>query len=216
MRLGLAIPCYKHHIPLLKRCLDSIEQQTRKPDEVVVSCSSSLLSDIPEYNYSFSLVILPAEERQNAAKNRNIAAAHLTTELISFFDCDDVMHPQRLEYIYESFQKSNCRIVLHSYFDGQEENEKPFELYESCQTVENRLRRAPSGCAILEGHSRIHHSQGSIQRSILDQVQFKEGIEYERKEDAVFCGDVLALPNITSVYIVNKLSKYYISGVWVQ
>ena len=216
MRLGVAIPCYKHHIPLLKRCLDSIEAQTRKPDAVIVSCSSSFSEDIPSYTYSFPLQIIVSEVRQNAAKNRNIAAALLDTELISFFDCDDIMHPQRLEYIYKAFESYSCSIVLHSYFDGEEENKAPFVLYEECTMISNKLCRAPSGCAIIDGFTRIHHSQNSVKKEILGIIQFKEDTGHERKEDAVFCGDVLALPEIQSVYISNNLSKYYISGSWVE
>jgi hypothetical protein len=43
---------------------------------------------------------------------------------------------------------------------------------------------------------------------------FKEETEYERKEDAVFCGQVLAFPGIQSIYIETPLSKYHMEGSW--
>lgn len=217
MRIGVAIPCYKHHISLLKRCLDSIEAQTRKPYEVVVSCSSCNPEDIPAYSYSFPLRILNHRERKNAAENRNLAAREILSscDVISFFDCDDVMHPQRLQCIEEQFTRNPCDILLHNFW-LDEECAQPFENYTSFHTELNVLRRAPTGCAIVEGrrHLRIHHSQVSVSAFVFGRIQFKEDPGNERREDAIFCGDVLGMPNIQSIYVHTPLSKYYLAGSW--
>jgi glycosyltransferase involved in cell wall biosynthesis len=224
MKIGIAIPCYKYHLQKLKRCLDSIEAQEVKPDLVVVSSSSCEQSDVPaEYedgHYSFSLKILTFRNRQNAAENRNIAAAVCKFEgctHISFFDGDDEMHPQRIKSICFAIQSQpTTTIILHSYLDSEEDLKQPFRLYNRVSVVLNKLRRAPSGCAVLEGDggARIHHSQCTVKREILDQIKFREDKDHERKEDAVFCGDVLAIPNVQSVYICEPLSKYYFEGAW--
>jgi glycosyltransferase involved in cell wall biosynthesis len=213
MRIGVAIPCYKYHIPSLKRCLDSIERQTYKPDEVIVSCSSSIPTDIPTYNYSFPLRVIVRPERRNAAENRNLAATALTTDIVSFFDCDDEMHPQRIQILLDVFHETRPDISLHSFLE-REETKQPFAQIQNPRVIPNRLRRAPSGCAILEGDysSRIHHSQATVSKFVLSRIQFKEDIGHERREDAVFCGDVLAMPGVQSVYIADPLSKYYMEG----
>lgn len=207
MRIGVAIPCYKYHLPLLKRCLDSIERQTRKPDEVVVACSSSVKSDIPAYSYSFPLRIVTRETRHNAASNRNDAVKYLTTDIVSFFDADDVMHPQRLEAIEASFP---CDIVLHSYVEASE----PQPMYETIPRLRNKLGRSPTGCAVIweDYCAPIHHAHVSVARSVLDSVSFREGPDGYMKEDALFCGDVLARPGCQSVYISIPLSIYYQTG----
>ena len=224
MKIGVAIPCYKYHIQKLKRCLDSIESQEVKPDLVIVSCSSSQSNDIPdEYNkiYSFPLQILTFTGRQNASVNRNIASRELISQgctHISYFDCDDVMHPQRIKSIRFAFQiKPECDIVIHGYYDHNEVH-MPFVSYNSVDVVLNRLRRAPSGCAWVEHESnaRVHHSQNSIRAEIFQRVQYREEKEFERKEDSIFCGDILNLPDIKSVYIRNYLSKYYLEGAWFE
>jgi glycosyltransferase involved in cell wall biosynthesis len=216
MRIGVAIPCYKHHISVLKRCLDSIEAQTRRPDCVVVSCSSCDSEDIPNYSYSFPLKVLSHKERKNAAENRNLAAKELEgCDILSFFDSDDVMHPQRLQCIEEQFYKVPCDILLHNFW-LDEECVKPFELYTSFHVEHNVLRRAPTGCAVVQGryHLRIHHSQVSVSAFAFGRIQFKEDPSNERREDAIFCGDVLAMPGVQSVYVHNALSKYYLAGSW--
>jgi hypothetical protein len=207
--IGVAIPCYKYHIPKLTRCLDSIEQQTVKPEKVVVVCSSSEESDIPTYNYSFPLTIVTRLDRRNAAQNRNQAFSLLDTELVSFFDADDVMHPQRIEFL----KMFDVDIILHSYSFND-----TFTKYSKCNSARNILARAPSGCAycVTNVHLPIHHAHVTCKRQILDHIQFKEGTEYERKEDAVFCGDVLSMKNIQSIYISNELSYYTYEGATIE
>lgn len=220
MSLAVCIPCYKYHLPHLKRCLDSIEDQTVKPDAVFVSCSSSTENDIAEFyrnndDYSFPYRIIQHESRKNAAENRNIAAKHVSQDYITFFDADDVMHPQRIEILKTGLSMHpKTHIFLHSYYTKEECN-LMFPQYNNVVFEENRLARAPSGCAVhtVKWNSRIHHSQVTVKRAIWEQVKFREDTPYERREDAVFCGDVLALPGIQSLYCPDALSKYYEEGV---
>jgi glycosyltransferase involved in cell wall biosynthesis len=214
MRIGVAIPCYKYHIPQLKRCLDSIANQTILPDDVVVSCSSTEEGEIPVFNYPFSLRILTTPERKNAAENRNRAGVELTTDIVSFFDADDVMHPQRIEMIRKAFHEDlSCDIILHGYWMN-EENTQSWEQHTQFVILHERLARAPSGCAIVKNElwRRIHHSQVSVSASIWSRYKFREDPSNERREDALFCGDVLAVPNSRNAYIAHPLSKYYMEG----
>ena len=98
----MAIPCFIKHIPQCLQLLDALEYQTRRPDEVVVSCSST--DEFPHKEYSYPIKILVTEKKQNTSTNRNCAARELQTDIICFFDADDEMHPQRLEVIERSFQ----------------------------------------------------------------------------------------------------------------
>jgi len=126
--IAVAIPCYRPHIQKLVRCLESIEAQTLKPEGVVVSCSSSREEDIPEglaSRFSFPLIVRTTPERRNAAQNRNTAAAILLdtfgAAVVSFFDADDVMHPQRLEFVRRVFMwLPGLKIVLHSFVCEEE------------------------------------------------------------------------------------------------
>jgi glycosyltransferase involved in cell wall biosynthesis len=144
--IGVAIPCYRYHIPALRRCLDSIEQQTVYPVSVVISCSSSYQDEIPDYDYSFPLKVIVWNEKKNAAENRNIAATELLqnehVRFLNFFDADDEMHPRRLEIIVNSFTDPKIDIVLHSYLEGID-LKKPFPSISTFIRHKNILRRAP-------------------------------------------------------------------------
>ena len=215
--ITVCIPCYKYHIPQLKHCLDAIEKQTILPEAVIVSCSSSAESDIQfSTEYSFPLKIITTIERKNAAQNRNIAAATAETKYLTFFDADDVMHPQRIEALCTAIdQYPNTEIILHNYFTLEESKTlSSWPTYSSLTLLPNTLAKAPSGCAIFTPNwqQRIHHSQVSVSKRVWELIKFNEAKDHERKEDAVFCGNCLALPQIQSVYISQQLSKYFEEG----
>ena len=94
MKISLVIPCYINHINKLINLLESLEFQTRPPDEVIISCSST--NDfIVLREYVFPVKMYIHEEKKNAAENRNIATSKIKedTDIICFFDADDKMHP---------------------------------------------------------------------------------------------------------------------------
>lgn len=216
--IGVAIPCYKRHIPHLTTLLLSLIEQTRRPDKVIISCSSSHVEDFREFptNLPFPVEIKVHIERLNAAQNRNIAGKLLDTDIVSFFDADDTMHPQRLQAIVNTFETFQTNIVLHSYKEG---NIIPsFPVYDYFSQISGKLRKAPSGCAIVSDNWRalIHHAHASVRRTILNDIQFREDSQSERKEDSLFCGDVLEKNVDLNVYIAHELSYYIPEGQWYE
>jgi hypothetical protein len=140
-----------------------------------------------------------------------VAIRQLKTDLISFFDVDDVMHPQRLEAVCLAFQSyPETQIVLHSYTEPHES--QTFESYSTIELKPNTLKRAPSGCAIYEPNwrAKIHHSQATVASSI--PIRFHEEASYERREDALYCGEVLSLPSCQNVYLPQSFSLYFMEG----
>jgi glycosyltransferase involved in cell wall biosynthesis len=214
MKIGVAIPCFCDHLPHLLQLLHSIERQTRLPDAVVVSCSSTIGSvETPQYR--FPLVLIVTEEKKNAAQNRNIAMSFLLADkeidYITFMDADDIMHPQRIEILLNMFDFAKCDIVLHNYLP--ESCSPEFERIEKVEMRINQLTQCESGCTrhvdfYRYQHEGIHHSQSSVTREVLFKVQYPEEQEFYRKEDSVFCNRVLGLGNIINVYVANPLSYY--------
>jgi len=224
MKIGVAIPAYKGHIKELFNLLDSIQNQTKLPDKVIVSCSSTKDSDF-ELNlysekmklYTFLFEIIITEKKKNAAQNRNIAASKLSDmEYITFIDADDIMHPQRIEILLKVFQEHDSDIILHNFFIDVTFEKELFKKIENEKLYirSNSLRQHWSGCIehidyVNEG---IHHSQVSVKNEIFNKIKFPEEIEFHRKEDCIFCHRVFDLPNIKNSYVANKLSYYSPSG----
>jgi hypothetical protein len=213
MKIGVAIPCYKGHIDKLFELLDSIEKQTRVPDKVVVSCSSTDdFINCKEYNFSLEMVI--TSEKKNAAQNRNIAISRLTNmDYITFIDADDIMHFQRIEILLKVFQEYDSDIILHNFLINNNE----FKRIENIQVLNDSLIQSNTGCIIHNKNDynniyHIHHSQSTIKRYISDKITFPEETEFNRKEDSIFCHRVFGLENIKHSYIINELSCYHPSN----
>ena len=213
MKIGVAIPCYVGHIDKLRNLLDSIDNQTRLPDKVVVSCSSTIDHQVfPNYKFPFEIVY--DEAKKNTAQNRNIAAERLLdNDIISFIDADDIMHPQRIEFIERAFE-GGADIVLHNFENYENDtNVKSMPLFDTCNIYYNTMHR--SGGMIVHKKTDIgdiHHAQVCVTTNIYCYIKFNESEEYVTKADCVFCWYVFSLEGITDAYISNKLSAYIPSG----
>ena len=211
LTIGIAICCYKGHIPHLRRLFDSIEAQRRLPDRVIVSCSSSVPEDIPDVKaqYRFPFEIITCEERQNAAQNRNRAAAHLNTDVVSFFDADDVMHPRRIEFIYRCFTEQDVVLLLHNIeIDPQAE----FVEYGHPTFLRNCLARCPWGSTILTQplfQAHIANGHVSVLAEVLQTIRYNESSDMQGREDTIFSTDVIMSYPTRTAYSNYKLSKYF-------
>jgi len=214
MKIGVAIPCYNGHINQLFDLLDSIQNQTIIPDQVIVSSSSTTDFKINK-EYSFPLEIIITEDKKNAAQNRNIAASYLSDmDYITFIDADDIMHPQRIEVLLKVIDACTSDIILHNFYTEKElNNNLIFEKIEIINVRTYSLIPSWSGCIThINGYNdkidRIHHSQVTVKKTIFELVKFPEEFKFHRKEDSIFCHRVFSLPNIKNAYIKNKLSYY--------
>lgn len=211
--VGVAICCYHGHLPALSALFRSIEAQTRLPDQVVVSCSSTSPEEVP-YNmgsYSFSLQIVTCQEKRNAAQNRNIAASYLTTDIVTFFDADDIMHPQRIDAIWRGFVTYDAYFMVHSF----QFNDPVFVPYSSHSYVVNRLERCPYGSTIVAGHGHdmpIANGHCSVMRWILREITYPEEKIDQGREDTVFSTRVIQRYPQHTLYCSDALSCYFPSG----
>ena len=212
MKIGVAIPCYGGHITKLYNLLDSIEYQTRLPDRVVVSCSSSDTFQL-EKMYKYPIEIIITKDHKNAAQNRNIALSKLMDmDYITFIDADDIMHMQRIEILEYAANTYNCDIIMHNFYKETYDKKLLKTKYSIWEMFENKLTIADSGCIthtqLINSDYDIHHSQSTVKSDICKKVKYNEQPEYARMEDSLFCKNVFELGNIKNIYIPLKLSYY--------
>jgi glycosyltransferase involved in cell wall biosynthesis len=212
MNLSVIVSCYKPHLQKLLRLLDSINVQTILPYEVIVSCSSTETSELPNFPYyKFKFQILTSKERQNAAKNRNIAADCATGTYLTFIDADDIMHPQRIEALMTAIN-NGAEFVMHNFL-SKSELTKDFLNHTEFTIEYDCLAPAPSGCVVHKYNKPIHHSMSTVLKNCFHKIRFNEGQSYERREDAVFCNNIVRL-GVKTGYINEKIAKYDEAGYW--
>ena len=207
--IGIAIPCYKPHHHFLTRLINSIVAQTRRPDQVVISCSSWDHDGRQEFDAGgIPVTIVYAKRRIVQAENRNIAASLLNTDILSFIDADDIMHPRRTEYILRTFQETQCDGVVHNYQHVKHESPVPFETEDAYVCVDEPVIKNPTHLGCIVGNHALHHAHLSIMRNVFARFQYPIEEQFYRIEDAVYLG-TLVQNGLTIRYLQNKLSQYF-------
>ena len=178
MKIAVIVPSWfedKDKIPFL---FDSIEKQTRKPD-LVLLCISSIPTEMQLSfpGYSFPIQIEKSEKQQSAAENRNrgIFITKDTFDILSFFDSDDLMHPQRLECIERGFLDTTYSGLVHNYLADTIENHKEWIIYPS----QFEITRKNDSKYSANGHI-------SIRSSVAEFALFPVDKNTIGKEDSLF------------------------------
>ena len=212
--IGVAIPCYSGHAHLLNSLLENIYNSTVKPAQIAVSCSSwnkdeeqaGLYKDIP-------IKVKYSKRQINQAENRNLAAGLLDTELISFIDADDLMHPQRIEYIIKAFQQSTFDVIYHSFVEKLDSQYNDiFGEIGQLKLSNNAFEVDPNNKLgiVLKGYENgvgCHNAHLTVKRKIMKRFKFDENWEVYRSEDSLFTR-MLVENKVRCGYIDNKLSRY--------
>jgi glycosyltransferase involved in cell wall biosynthesis len=129
MILAVCIPCAMKDFIYLSSCIRSIDAQTRKPDMIIVSVSdvidtTAVTNPYPTLSVPIEFVMSPETIHPGGNRNRAAAVAKARgADLLSFFDSDDIMHPERLDRVEKLFEiHPDLTAVSHNYMVGQKGN----------------------------------------------------------------------------------------------
>ena len=202
----------------LEKTLDSIENQTVLPLEVVIGHSECTIEECnklqDEFRYSFDVVFSPTTKQCFAAENRNRASTIAKGDYISFMDADDQMFTQRLEIILQIINEYNPISIAHGFskckkffskrFNNPDPNLLMFgeELYKLAKDTEHKH---------LWIHGEIHHGHLTIKTETIKSIKYNESFEYRRGQDSKFIRDLLnyfPVDKTTLIFIDLPLSYY--------
>ena len=207
---GLAIPIVGYHSKYIPELLSLILKSEVLPDEVSISISSSNIT-FDDFNYPFKLIITQTKLTQNAAQNRNTAARKLKTDIISFFDADDIPHIKRISYLIHAFNLG-ANVVAHNYFqssmrviDFTDSRFEPINYYSNSINSNNTKCPFPVNNTFWQKYACGHIT---LKRKLFLKFMYNESKYYLRREDAEFAYR-LVKNNIFISYIENELSLYF-------
>lgn len=123
MEISLVIPSTPNHFRYLDCILRKYEENTIKPNEVIISVSqgnkinNSLVENLKsKYKKSFdNLDIILNDQTVMEGPNRGVGSTHSSCDYITYHDSDDIPHPQRIEVIKHFFKKYDILHLNHSY-----------------------------------------------------------------------------------------------------
>lgn len=208
--LSFCITCYNKDIHLLDSLIDWMKMQTVHPDEILISCSGLpegfkyKLNHIYIKNKQVPIHTINSPQIHNQACARNAGASASSCTYITFFDTDDVPHPQKIEItkkyingydflvhnffeipkktLRENFKNINFRnykISSIDYCDDLDLNRSCSNISVMCEKYKN-----PDG-------SGLHHSHATFKTSIFNNIQFNTKPQFHRFEDGIFLQNVI-------------------------
>lgn len=135
--VSIIIPIYNVE-RFLRDCLDSVIKQTYSNLEIILvddGSTDGCLEICREYQKKDNRVHVFHQENKGCSIARNLGLKHAHGIYISFFDSDDVMHPDRMEEMVAIMKKEDADLVIGNYDivtqDGTFlENKKEVALYE--------------------------------------------------------------------------------------
>jgi len=225
VRFAVAIPTYHLHYCFLERILKNISEQILLPDLVSISASScrtaeekETLASIRSKPWPFRLILQEFEKVAFAAENRNRAAAAALkagADIISFFDCDDLMHPRRIQLLEASFRRhTDIDCIMHC-FDTTDSFKEFDHTLDFTVVKDAYLKSETLYSPFTKSHivlQRVcfedlepHYGHVTIRRKCFDMVKINtEALGYE---DSLYLTDLLKA-NYMIACIPYKLSMY--------
>lgn len=116
-KISIIIPVYNGE-KYLKRCLDSILNQTLKALQIIVvddGSSDKSLDLVKTYQKKDTRIEVISQMNQGVSKARNTGIAHAIAPYVMFIDVDDWIDEQNCEVAYNTIEKEQVDIVFWTY-----------------------------------------------------------------------------------------------------
>ncbi len=114
MRAAIVVTTY-NHAHFLGQALESIANQTRAPDEVVVVDDGSQ-DDPASVTARFPFARLVRTENRGLAAARNTGLAQVTADAVAFLDADDILYPGGLQVGLTALASNPGAGLVHGAF----------------------------------------------------------------------------------------------------
>lgn len=211
MTIGIAIPTYKGHLPYLERLLDSISLSTVMPDKVVIAASETETVPVAGRMYPFCVELYFSLAKRNTAQNTNMALSMLDTDILSVIGGDDMVHPQRNEFILRAFENPTINIVVHNFLQSDKIDAEFLDSkYEAIELYPDYID-ALFPNIIYPTNKNLHQDFAngfvSFRRGIFRKYKYDESPDSEYIEDSLF-NRKLVEDGYKISYIKNKLALY--------
>ena len=137
----------------LKDCLDSIFDQTKKPNQVVVVLDGKLREGLMKILSKYKLDIFEIEERKGLIYALNYGLEKCKYDLVARMDSDDICMKNRFELLLKEFTKDKSLVLVGGQileFDGKKIKipDLILALYPCCTLNSSGI--SLSGCVTLD------------------------------------------------------------------
>lgn len=203
-KVSVIVPVYNVE-KYLRKCMDSLVNQTLKDIEiVVVNDGSPDGSDLimQEYVEKYDCVKYLKKENGGIASARNMGLNHACGEYIAFCDSDDYVDLDMYEELYNQANKTSADVVFSGYYNETDDGQ-----YRVMSTGNMDMY----GVSLLENPKMVHANNAFVHGKLFSRnvivennIKFKK---YRIFEDLLFLYTVLVFAN--KVEKVDKPFYHY-------
>ena len=202
VKVSIIVPVYNAE-SFLRRCLDSLVNQTLKEIEIIAIDDGSTDNSyqiLLEYAQKDTRIKIISQENAGPSKARNIGLEKAKGDYISFVDSDDWVDENFLEKLYNSAKNNNSDISIATIIRKRKNSQKYRVHYikeEIYETLEDKINicNIPTCCYVF---SKLY------KRELIKDVEFCVGRYFE---------DVLWIPEIVKkankIVTVSNTNYYY-------
>lgn len=210
MTISICITCWHKDFRFLNRATKALAQQTVLPDQFIISSSTLLpeqIASIPKFIADVPVSTINSTLPLYAGGARNQVIHKNTSDIIVFFDIDDIPHPQKVEITKDCFNSKSVDAFVHNFSRGN----PPFNTinkYEYTDIIDTMgIYLKPPG----RGAAEVHHGHIAIKRDVLDTASYNE--KQRRGQDSVFASQLVRKYKYKVRYSPEKLINYIPSTV---
>lgn len=117
MKISVILPT-RNRINCLEKCIKSLEEQTKKPDEVIII---GHVNDLDTEKFiktlSSSLKINYLKTKGGSCKSRNLGIKNASGEILVFIDDDCILEDNYIKNLNTIFQNNNLNVLVGYVFD---------------------------------------------------------------------------------------------------
>lgn len=126
IKVSIIIPVYNVQT-YLRKCLDSVINQTFKDIEIILVNDGSTdesLNICQEYSKNDNRIKVINKKNEGVSKSRNIGLIYSQGEYISFIDSDDWIELDMIEELYDSVASNNAEFCMCNYIKEDDKESK--------------------------------------------------------------------------------------------
>lgn len=219
MEFTVIVPIYKIPESILKKCLDSIVEQTFQDFELILidDGSPDNCGDIcEEYTNRHKLIKVIHKKNEGVAAARNTGISIAQGDWIVFIDPDDWVEPNYLECFHDLIMKEDADIYMVSCFVNypHRQVDNPFfcdNVIYAEDALKDRLM-LQFLCPFIYGDNLCTADSGSpwakaYRKSLLNKYNIKFDERLHRMEDNKF--NIIAYNKAKSIYFYNTFIYHY-------
>lgn len=188
--ISVVVPC-RNAEKFLKNCLTSLDNQTYKNLQIIMVDDSS-------EDLTYSLLVKHAETHPNylilktngkgVSATRNTGINNAKGEYLAFMDCDDIIAPYHIEYLYNQVKLCNADAGVIDYKRVKENTKYDQIKFKNYKKIKTETFAGLDGLKQYLSQKKFEFSAWNklYSKKIIDEfnVRFLEGCQYN--EDSLF------------------------------